>query len=149
MPTTREYEITYLVDPGLDESKRAELNAAIDTKIDEQKGVINTNTESFRRRLAYPIAKNRVGFMRALHAQLPPAAIAPLRHDLTRLAGVMRLTIIQSAPRPDVTASFFDVIAKPSAEAPKQETVSKKPAKTMTDEEVAAKIEQALEEEVK
>lgn len=148
MSTLREYEITYILDPALDENKRSEINAAIDTKVDEHKGVISTNSDSTRRKLAYSINKQRTGFLRVIQAQLEPATISPLRHDISRMSGVLRLTVIQSAPRADVTASFFDITAKPATPEPAK-AAPKKAATKMTDEEVEEKIEEALDEEVK
>lgn len=149
MPVTREYEITYIVDPSLEEGKRIELTAAIDSKIDALQGVISANSESTRRKLAYPIKKQRLGFMRLIQAQLAPDKIAPLRHDVKRMPGILRLAIIESAPRADVTTAIFEVVAK---EQPAPATVAaapKKPSKAVTDEEVEAKIAEALDEEVK
>lgn len=150
MSTTREYEITYIVDPALDEAKRGEINAAIDSKIDELKGMTSSNSETTRRKLAYPIHKQRVGFMRLIQAQLLPEAIFPLRQAIIRLEGVLRFTIIQSAPRLDVTSSFFDVAAKPqTVTEPKKTATAKKPVKEISDAEVEEKIAEALDEEVK
>jgi len=149
MATTREYEITYTMDPRLEEGTREQLTAAIDKKIDELQGMISTNSATTRRKLAYPIQKQSFGFMRLIQAQLPADKIAPLRHDLQKLAGVLRLTIIQSAPRADVTSAIFDSINKPAAPEKAVAAPAKKPAKAMSDQEVEAKIEEALDEEVK
>ena len=149
MATTREYEITYTMDPRLEEGTRAELTAAIDKKIDELQGIISTNSATTRRKLAYPVQKQTFGFMRLIQAQLPSDKIAPLRHDLQKLAGVLRLTIIQSAPRADVTSAIFDVVNKPAAPEKTVTPVPKKPVKQMSEAEVEAKIEEALDEEVK
>lgn len=148
MSITREYEITYIIDPALDESKRGELSVAIDNKIDEVKGVITSNTDNIRRKLSYPIKKQRGGFLRYIQAQLPAEHVASLRHEMTKLSGILRLTIVQSAPRAEVTTAIFDMLNKQPAE-PKKATVAKKPAIEMTDAEVTEKIEEALDEEVK
>ena len=148
MPTTREYEITYTLDSRLEEVQRDELNAAIDRTISEQQGSISTNSDTTRRKLAYPIKKQRMGFLRAIQAQLPPEAVQPLRHAIVRLDGVLRLTIIQSPPRPDVTSAIFDTI-KQQAEPKAAAAAAKKAAPALTTEEVEAKIEEALDEEVK
>lgn len=148
MSKAREYEITYTMDPSLEDATRAELSSAIDSKIDELKGSISTNSDTTRRKLAFPIKKQRMGFLRLIQAQLPPDQIGTLRHEIKRMAGVLRLTIIQSAPRQDVTSALFDVVTKPAVE-PKAAVATKKPAKQITDQEVEAKIEEALDEEVK
>ena len=149
MAHTRDYEITYTLDPSLEDAKREEVTATIDRKIDELQGVISSNSDTTRRKLAYPIHKQRMGFMRLIQAQLEPGKIAPLRHDIARLPGVLRLAIIQSAARPDVTSSIFDPINKQQTPEAKPAAVAKKPAKQMSDQEVEAKIEEALDEEVK
>jgi ribosomal protein S6 len=148
MSTTREYEITYTLDPSLDEAKRVELTSAIDSKIDELKGSISTNSETTRRKLAYPIKKQRMGFLRMIQAQLPADQVGTLRHDIKKMAGVLRMTIIQTAARQDVTTAIFDTVTKQQTE-PKAAVAPKKAAKPVTDEEVEAKIEEALDEEVK
>ncbi len=149
MSITREYEITYIIDPALDENKRGELSSAVDSKIDELKGTISTNTDNIRRKLSYPINKQRGGFLRYVQMQLPTEQVAALRHEIQRLKGVLRLSIVQSAARAEVTTAIFDVLNKQPQAEPKKVAIAKKPAKEMSSEEVEEKIAEALDEEVK
>src|SRR5688572_14311010 len=120
MSVTREYVITYIIDPALDENKRGELSSAIDSKIDEVKGTISTNSDNIRRKLSYPIKKQRGGFLRYVQAQLPVEQVATLRHEIKRMTGVLRMSIVQSAARADVTTAIFDMLNKPSQTEPKK-----------------------------
>lgn len=149
MTTTRDYEITYIIDPALDENKRGELSAAIEGKISELKGVISKTTDSLHRKLAYPVKKQRSGFVRLIQAQLAPEHIARLRDEMKRRPSILRWSIVQSAPREDVTTALFDILSKQPRLEPKQAATAKKPAPEITAEEVEEKIAAALEEEVK
>lgn len=143
----KEYEITYSVNPSLEEDKRAEIDAAVDAAVDERGGKISFNTESMRRKMMYPIQKQRVGFVRVVQAQVDPANIEEIRNTIRRLNGIMRVSILQTSQRGSVTPAIFEIPTKPSLE-PKKAT-DDKPAKEITDQEVEEKIEEALEETIK
>lgn len=144
----KEYEITYIVDPSLAEEQRGQVDGTIDMAVTEHGGTISSNSESIRRRLNYPIRKQHVGFARTLQTSVDPAKINELRDALAKNNSLLRLSIIQTAQRPDVSTAIFEAAVKDKQVTP-QKIAAKKPAKAITDEEVTSKIDQALDEEVK
>lgn len=148
----KEYEITYLVDPKLDEKAKDEVDAVIDGAIAKLEGEISysspTDSPGSRRRIHYPIKKQRVAWMRALQVALEPDKIDELRSIIKKAENVLRVTILQSPRREEVSAKIFDVAEKVAA-APQAAAQDAKPAKKVTMEEVEEKIEEALVEEVK
>ena len=146
----QEYEITYITDSGLAEDKRGELDAAIDAVIAGVEGTISHNTPSANRRLAYPIRKQRMSFARTLQTTIDQAKIETVREDMRKKEGVMRLTIVQTPRREQVSSNLFEDTTKATVEpkkaAPAADT---KPAKKLTDADVEERIEDALYEESK
>jgi len=143
-----EYEITYISTPQLTDEARGELDGTIDAELDKLQASIQSTEPTTRRRLFYPIKKQAAGFLRALNVVLDPAHITPFRQWLTKQPGILRVTILQTAPRSEVTTAIFDELEKPSVPV-KAKVADKKPAKEVTMQEVEERIEEALEEEVK
>lgn len=138
-----------MISSSVAEEARNQLDASIDTLINDFKGSISTNSESKRRALAYPIAKQRVGFVRVVQASVDPATISKLQTEVAKLNGVVRVSVLQTAARTELTAAIFDSVAKQQT-APKKVTAeAPKPATPMSAEEVSQKIDKALDEEVK
>jgi ribosomal protein S6 len=140
----REYEITYISDPNLAEDARGQLDAAIDGAIEQLKGSISYNSPNSRRRLSYPIKKQGVGFVRTLQVMLDPVEIGSVREVITKINGALRVSILQTSKREEVTTSIFEAAAKRQVEPKIQ-----KKAEPVSAAEVDKKIAEALEEEVK
>lgn len=147
-----DYEITYLADPTLDEAKKESLDESIDKIVNDIGGEISyaspSDTPGSRRRLNFPIADQRVAWMRVMQLQLDPAKINELLATLKKQADILRITVLQTPRRQEVSAAIFDAPEKAPASA--ESAPSVKPAgKKVTMAEVEEKIEEALEEEVK
>lgn len=144
-----EYEITYLSDPQLSEDARGELDAAVDSLIDQLGGAVSASDPNNRRRLFYPIKKQMVGFARTVNVTLDPSQISPLRETLAKRAGVMRVALLKTPRRNDVTTETIDEYFKKAVPGKPGAIKEKKEVKPVTMEEVEEKIEEALDEEVK
>lgn len=143
----REYEITYMSDPQLDDEARGQLDAVVDQEITSRSGMISQSSLSARRRLAYPVKKTAVGFLRTVQAQLDPEHVTEVRKTVSKLAGVLRLTILATPLRVGAPA---EVVARLNeAKSPSKIAPAKKPSRAVTMAEVEEKIEEALGEEVK
>jgi ribosomal protein S6 len=150
----QEYEITYLANPELDEAAKDTLDQAIDTAIGSVNGEIiaaspQTGAPGSRRRLHYPVKAQRVSWLRNIQARIAPAEIEGLRAALKKQEGIMRLSILRTPLREEVSAAIFDR----AAEREQREAAKKAPAAPaeakVTVAEVEEKIEKALDEEVK
>ena len=146
-----EYEISYISDPSLAEDARQDVDKAVDGAIESAAGSISSNTENTRRRLAYPVQNQSVGFLRTVQATIDPEKVVAVRQALQKQAGIIRLSILQTPARESVAASIFEAAAKEAQVEPAKAatTEPKKPAKEITDQELEEKIESALDEEVK
>lgn len=147
-----DYEITYLADPTLDEAKKESLDESIDKIVNDIGGEISytspSDTPGSRRRLNFPIADQRVAWMRVMQIQLDPAKISELLATLKKQADILRVTVLQTPRRQEVSAAIFDAPEKAPASAESAPSV-KPTGKKVTMAEVEEKIEEALEEEVK
>ncbi|HBE90140.1 MAG: hypothetical protein A3E37_04540 [Candidatus Andersenbacteria bacterium RIFCSPHIGHO2_12_FULL_46_9] len=147
-----DYEITYLADPTLDEAKKDTLDESIDKIVNDIGGEISytspSDTPGSRRRLNFPIADQRVAWMRVMQIQLDPAKINDLQTTIKKHADILRLTVLQTPRRQEVSAAIFDAPEKPSV-SPESAQAVKPSGKKVTMAEVEEKIEEALEEEVK
>jgi ribosomal protein S6 len=146
-----EYEITYLTSPSLSEDDRGVVDVAVDSVIDQLKGSISGNSTPTRRRLAYPIQKQSLGFLRTVQASLDPSKINNLREQLKKTKGLIRFSILQTAHREEVSPSILDRAKKEQATvtAKTASDKDKEPAKEISMSEVESQIEKALDEEVK
>lgn len=142
----KEYEISYISSPSLTEDARAELDNAVTEDVEAAKGAISHDTPNTRRRLAYEIEKQTVGFVRTIQAGLSPEIVNELRDKIKKHKGILRVSILQTAKRQDVTPDMLEVAPKKTREENQKD---QEPAKEISMEEVEEKIEEALEEEVK
>lgn len=149
----REYEITYLANPQLDEAAKDKLDEAVDTEIAQRDGHItgsfpSTGAPGSRRRLHYPLARQRLAWLRTIQIKLEENQIESLHGTLRKLPNLLRLTTIQTPPRPEVSVAVLDsLIERDTQQAVPASTLKPTPAVTMS--EVEEKIAKALEEEVK
>ena len=141
-----EYEITYLARPDLAEDARGELDAAVDKTIEQRDGVIIFSTPSVYRRLGYDINEQSTSFIRTLQAKLDPTLIEEVRKEVRKIDGVMRMSVIKTAQRKEVSPAIFK-----ASQQEKEVKTSTPPAdkKPVSMAEVEEKIEKALDEEVK
>lgn len=148
----QEYEITYLVDPKLDEKSKLKVDDYINKKILEYKGetsyVAASDAPGSRRRLHYPIQDQRMTWLGVIQVQLNPNKIEKLRRVLRKKKEIMRVQVLQTDRREEVSAaSVFDT-AK-STDRPDGDEKTKTATEKITMKKVEEKIEEALEEEIK
>lgn len=150
----REYEITYLANPQLEDAAKDKLDEAVDAEITKRDGHItgsfpSTGAPGSRRRLHYPLARQRLAWLRTMQVKLEENQIESLYSTLRKLPSILRLTTIQTPPRPEVSAAVLDSLMERDAKeaAAPDNTIKPLPAVTMS--EVEEKIAKALEEEVK
>jgi ribosomal protein S6 len=144
-----EYEVTYLSNPELSEDARGELDAAIDSLIGQLGGAISASDPNNRRRLFYPIKKQTVGFSRTVNVTLDASHVATLRESVGKQNGVLRVALLKTPRRNDVSTETIDEYYKKALPAKPGAEKEKKESKPVTMEEVEEKIEEALDEEVK
>jgi small subunit ribosomal protein S6 len=90
----RPYELIVIIHPGLDEAAVNQTLEKINGWITTAGGTISTTDVWGKRRLAYPIQKQRDGLYYLLNIQMAPTANADLERNLRILEPVMRFSII-------------------------------------------------------
>jgi small subunit ribosomal protein S6 len=90
----RSYELIVIIHPGLDEAAVNQTLEKINGWITTAGGTIATTDVWGKRRLAYPIQKQRDGLYYLLNIQMTPTANADLERNLRILEPVMRFSII-------------------------------------------------------
>lgn len=147
-----EYEITYLADPKLDEKAKDELDAVIDNEIAKMEGEISysslTDAPGSRRRMIYPVKKQRVAWMRCVQVKLDQTRIEELRSLIRKNENVLRVAVLQTPRRDEVSAQIFETEEKAATPVSSQ-LKDQKESKEVTMAEVEEKIEEALDQQVK
>jgi len=91
----REYEIVFIVHPDLDEAALNETVEKVRGWINEAGGSVSKVDFWGRRRLAYPIRKQKEGQYVLLKASMAPAFGVTLERNLRFLEPVMRFLVTQ------------------------------------------------------
>lgn len=84
------YEMTYILNPVLDDDKFKELVDTINKLIEDNGGEIVDVDEWGVRQLAYPIEKKNSGYYVNLYFEAPKTAIEPVERNLRINDNVMR-----------------------------------------------------------
>ncbi|MBU6359629.1 MAG: 30S ribosomal protein S6 [Chloroflexota bacterium] len=91
----RNYELTYIVKPDLDNANRAAALERINELIAADGGSVLSSKEWGMRKLGYPIGKFKEGFYMHLLCQLTPAAVKQLDNRLKLNADLIRHLFVQ------------------------------------------------------
>jgi len=92
----RDYELMVVLDPNLDESAIEAMTNRIHAMVTQRGGTMVDVDTWGRRRLAYPIGRNRDGFYILNRVQLPPTAAVEIERALKLAESVMRHLLVRS-----------------------------------------------------
>jgi small subunit ribosomal protein S6 len=91
----RDYELMIVLDPNLDEEALETATNRVQSTINQRGGAVK-NVESWgRRRLAYPIGRNRDGTYVLLRFQAKPEATAEVERALKLMESVVRYLVVR------------------------------------------------------
>lgn len=90
----REYELTIIVQPDLDDTAFNEAINKVTGWITENGGEISKTEIWGKRKLAYPIRKQVEGYYALLHVKLPAKYNIELERNLRFLEPIMRFLLI-------------------------------------------------------
>ncbi|HEV7665800.1 MAG TPA: 30S ribosomal protein S6 [Chloroflexota bacterium] len=132
----RDYELTVVLDPNLDEAAIEALNTRIQTMVTQRGGTIDSVDVWGRKRLAYPIGRFRDGYYVLSRVQLPNTAAVEIERALKLTENVMRHLLVRAdgLPQPG-QASQSAPAAQAHAPGP---AAAPAPAPTPAPEPVAA-----------
>ena len=92
----RDYELTVVLDPNLDDAAIDAMNTRIQTLATQRGGTIENVDVWGRRRLAYPIGRYRDGVYILYRMQLPPNAAAEIERALKLTESVIRHLLVRA-----------------------------------------------------
>ncbi|HSV85427.1 MAG TPA: 30S ribosomal protein S6 [Levilinea sp.] len=90
----RDYEVVLLIQSDLDDTARAGIAERVSSWITDGGGVVVKKDDWGKRRLAYPIRKQREGHYVLLYAQMDPALVGALERNIRFLEPVFRYMIV-------------------------------------------------------
>ena len=88
------YELTYLISPELSESELKSLNEKINSLIQKEKGVLNEAKMPMKKKLAYPIKKQREAFLINLSFYFQAEKLGSLEKELKSEKKILRYLIL-------------------------------------------------------
>ena len=131
------YELTYLISPELSESELKSLNEKINSLIQKEKGVLNEAKMPMKKKLAYPIKKQREAFLTDLSFYFQAEKLGSLEKELKSEKKILRYLILA---RPK--SKIAKVRKRPAKVIPKIPAKEKK----VELKEIEKKLEEILRE---
>jgi small subunit ribosomal protein S6 len=109
----KEYELTYIIRPDIDEEAVAGVTARVEQVISANNGrVLRTNSWG-KRRLAYPINRHNEGHYILLRAELQDRTIREVERYIKLSEDIIRHLLVRVEP-----ARAVEPVAAPGAEEP-------------------------------
>jgi len=131
------YELTYLISPELPEEELKSLQERINSLIQKEKGVLSGVKIPIKKKLAYPIKKQREAFLTDLSFYLEPDKLGSLEKELKSEKKILRYLILA---RPK--SKIVKVRKRPTKVIPKIPAKEKK----VELKEIEKKLEEILRE---
>ena len=92
----RDYEVTFIVHPELEEAAFEEVVERVQEQIHEGGGTVSMVDIWGKRKLAYPIRKKWEGQYVYLEAQMPPSYCVELERNLRFIEPIMRFLVVRT-----------------------------------------------------
>ena len=131
------YELTYLISPEFSEEELKSLNEKINSLIQKGTGVLNEVKLPIKKKLAYPIKKQREAFLINLSFYFEPEKLGSLEKELKSEKKILRYLILA---RPK--SKIAKVRKRPAKVIPKIPAKEKK----VELKEIEKKLEEILRE---
>ncbi len=91
----RDYELMVVLDPNLDEAAMEAMTNRVSTLVTQRGGAVENLDAWGRRRLAYPIGRNRDGTYLLFRVQLQPESTSEIERALRLNESVMRHLLVR------------------------------------------------------
>ncbi|NLT41056.1 MAG: 30S ribosomal protein S6 [Anaerolineae bacterium] len=151
-----EYELTYVIQPDVDDEKLADIQDRIAEFVSGAGGQVTRTLDWGRRRLAYPIKRQTAGVYVTHRLELPAEAVDELQRSLRFNEDVLRYLVLTTddvpappppaapAPEPEPAETETTPEAQPEAEA-EEEVEAEGQTEADAGDEVEAEAEAADE----
>ncbi|MBI2055113.1 MAG: 30S ribosomal protein S6 [Candidatus Sungbacteria bacterium] len=97
----RKYEIAYLVSPRVAEDDVVRIAGIVTGAIEEQKGVVRHVEEPKKRKLAYPVENDRMGYLGYTRFSADPNAASGISKKLKFQKEIMRFLVVEEEIEPE------------------------------------------------
>ena len=148
----KNFEIAYLVSPGVPEDDVVRVVGMITGIIEELHGAVRHIEEPIKRRLAYPIEKQRLAFFGYTTFSIIPSMVGEIQKKLKFIKELLRFLVVEEERervRPQTFRPLWrpreEATSLPSAPMPRREA-EVAPASTEEREAVIEKIDKRLDE---
>lgn len=140
MKKNKLYELICLISPEINEEELSVLSNKINSLIKEKGGILEKEISLFKKKLAYPIEKFSVAYLKILGFQLENQKLEELKKEINSEKNVLRLTILNKKliKRKKIKGRLpaTKILA----------TTKEKPKKKVELKEIEKKLEEILEE---
>ncbi len=92
----RDYELTVVLDPNLDEAGIEAITGRVGSLVVQRGGSVENSSVWGRRRLAYPIGRNRDGLYVLFRLRLNPESTSEIERALKLNESVMRHLLVRA-----------------------------------------------------
>lgn len=134
----RFYELTSLFSSKLSEEEIKNLSEKITSFIREEGGILDKLSAPLRKKLAYPIKKEREAYLLSLEFYLDPQKLENLEKKLKEESEIIRFLLINKKVQKEMKKPQKLLETTPKIETPKEEKVDIK--------EIEEKLEEILGE---
>ena len=152
------YELMYIVASSISDDQIPSVTDGILKLIADNGGTVLKEEKLGKKKLAYPIAKTRNGFYELVNFEFPAKELNALSTKVQNSEGVIRHIIVnieEQLERAEKDLAAQEKMNRHRAEKaqgrpiPADNGVMAKPVEAITDENLDAKIEEALREDLK
>ena len=123
MDESRSYELAYLLSPAIGEEGVLAYSQKLSSLIEDQKGVVKHAEQPRKRKLAYPVKKERDAYFGWTTFQLTPSTVTALDKKIKMEDQLLRHMIMEEDAEAQlpVFRSFGGI--RPSSSAPIEQTI--------------------------
>lgn len=138
------YELSYLISGEMDEIKALDFAKKVESiVVNFGKDIVFLEPKKIR--LAYPVKKQKEGFLASIGFASEPKNALQLAKDLAKETEILRFLVVKKIAKKPEEAKARTVLEKPPAKEPKKEKAKKEEAKPAKKEKpTAAEKEEGL-----
>jgi small subunit ribosomal protein S6 len=133
----KKYELTYLISAEKTDQEAKEKQTSIISLIQKEEGILVEEKPFFKKKLAYPVKKQRQAYLATIFFQISPEKIEVLEKFLKQDKDFLRYLILIKMPAKKV---------KPSRSLKKPDLIKAKKEKKVDLDKIGQKLEEILNE---
>jgi len=141
----KQYEITYLLTPGLSKEEGEAFQKKIQSLVQEEDGILTDGRNPLKRKLGYPIKNEEEAFVVTINFNLAPEKLGSLEKRLRSENQILRYLIL-TKPQPKISLAGGKKMPQPLKISPSKTYKDKKIVKPKEKKVELKEIDKKLEE---